>query len=441
MFKKRRLFFLSSVFLCGITTQSFAETLDQAISRAVSNHPLAVAAGDRENSAYQSIQEEKSANYPTTSVTGSFGRVYSDNTTTRGLSITRGVGYSWMGEGRGSVSQTLYDWSKTLYAVDAATARYHAAGKSTEGQRINLALQASQAYLQLLKSNTLLDKSKSYQSKMNSYYKRIKTAFDDGGVDVSEVTRAQNLLSLVKNSVLQYEGEVKIAGASYREIIGDVPTDKMSDPSVDLTNLPETMDDAILLALDKNPQIASLGLNAKASHLDWQREKSNILPKFDAELSYSKKDQKDLVGGEGEDARALVKMNWNYSFGGAEKALRRRAKIVQHEALMNRDAIERTIKRDVEVAWVSMYMANQMKDNERDILAAANKTSKIYKEQYEGGKKSILDLMTADNAVFLAKQDFINITYQEMNAVYSLMGVIGIPFYKTAELHIDNNDK
>ncbi len=418
--------------MSGVSTQ--AETLDEAIAKAVKNHPAIMAVMANETASKEDVNQEKSYYYPTASASASFGRIYADNTTTRGLTVSRGAGYSWFGEGSGSLSQKLYDFNATRYSINAAKARHQSAGANLDAQILSIGLQAAQAYLQLLRAQDLLNIANENKKDIESYYNRIKTAFDNDGADESEVSRAQDFLSLSKNMVLQYQSDLKIAEAGYKEVIGNRPQQKLKQPSIDLSATPKTLDEAISIALTRHPQINSSALEVKATTQDLQREKTSIYPELNAELSYLEKDQKDIIGGESSDGRALIRMNWDYSLGGTETAAKRRAAALQQEAEFNLTALNRVIERDVEIAWHSLNLARKKKNNEADRLDAAKKTLATYKEQYEGSQRSILDLMTVKNSYFTAQQDYLNVTLQEMNAVYTLMNAMGTKFYKSNDI-------
>jgi len=415
-----------------------AETIEQAITHAVQNHPSIRASQAAADAAYQTIIEEKSAYYPTVSADASFGRVYSNNTTTRGLSVSRGIGYGWVGEGSGNISQTLYNWGATKNGVQSAAYRYDSANALSKSQGLSIALQAAQSYLQLLRARMLLDKATVNDAQMADYYTRIEAAFNNGGADESQLSRAQDLVSLAKNSILQYESDLQIAQANYKESVGRLPKSDVADPSIATAVLPKTIEEAAQLALMINPQVQSLEADIMALASDADRESVNTLPVLNAELSALKRDQKDLIGGEAEDVRGLVTANWNYSIGGAQAAAQDRAVFQREQARHDYEALKRLIERDVEVAWVSYNLARARKNNEIERLEAAEKTLETYQEQYEGGQQTLLDVMSVINTRFFAEQDYLNIFYEEMSAVYNLKSVIGLPL---AENKVANNDE
>ena len=423
----KKTFLLGTALVAFIPTQSWAETLDEALMYAVQNHPTVMAARASRDGVAQTVIEEKSAYYPTMNTNVSFGRVYADNTTTRGLSVTRGAGYSWFGEGRGSINQKIYDWNQTKNRVNAAQSRYQSADETLNERMQSVEFQTTQAYVQALRAQKMKQAADNHLRSMVDYKTRIQTLVDDGGADESELSRAQDVVSLAENAVAQADADMEIARATYIEAVGRYPDTVLVEPSLNLKNLPKFMVDAVDMAMAGHPQIAAADKEAEAASYERQAVSKNLYPQFDGEVSYQQRDQDDLIGGELVDARAIVKMNWDYAFGGAQKAAQQRALMQQQEAMYVTDSIERTIERDVRVAWASYDLAKRQKTNELERMSAAEKTLETYVDQYEGGQKSILDLMTAEMQVFNAMYAYTNLQYSELGAAYALTAIIGLP--------------
>lgn len=414
------------------TSVAQAETLNEAVVHAINHHPTVKASTAGAQAAKQQLQEEKAAYYPSATASASFGRIYADNTTTRGLTVERGAGYSWFGEGSARLTQTLYDFQARDFSVKSAAANFESLKSTRTGAQQTIAIETASAYVQLLRASHLLREARDYQMTAKTYYDRIETAFDNGGADESEVSRAQDFVSLSDNLVLQFENGVTIAQASYKQQVGRLPDTALVIPDFPPAGMPATVEDAIQTALAQNGQLAAAHYTKTAIMQDFQREKTNTLPTLEAELSVLKRDQADIIGGESEDARALVRMNWNYSLGGAQKAAKKRVAMQAREAEYNFEATQRTIERDITVAWARMDLASKQKMTQLKRFEAAQQTVETYEEQYEGGQQSLLEMLSAESALFRARQDYLNAVYQEMSAAYTVLGLAGIPFYQEA---------
>lgn len=144
-----------------------AETLTQAVTAALKTHPtLEAAIASREAASYDK-REKFSDLFPKLNVRSAGGRVYGDNSTSRGLSVTRGAGYSDYFEGSVTMSQMIFDGFETYRRLDALEARYKAADQDIVDSRETLAMEVVLTYLDLLRGQETL-------GMMENHYQTLK---------------------------------------------------------------------------------------------------------------------------------------------------------------------------------------------------------------------------------------------------------------------------
>ena len=101
----------------------FAETLEEATAAALNSHPSIEGAKASSEEAAQAKREQFSNYFPTLSASSTAGRIYGDNATSRGLSVTRGAGYSGLWNGSVSAREKIFDGFETSNRVGAAKSR------------------------------------------------------------------------------------------------------------------------------------------------------------------------------------------------------------------------------------------------------------------------------------------------------------------------------
>src|SRR5688500_6902625 len=157
-----------------------AETLDKVVAYALNAHPGIESALAGRDVAREEEREKKSGFYPEVSVNAATGRVYGDNSTSRGLSTTRGAGYSWNHEGGVTVRQMIFDGMETLNRVEAADARHDAAIANVVDARESLALRVVLAYIDVLRSRESVEMIRGHAAKIADYRSRIGKMVDQG---------------------------------------------------------------------------------------------------------------------------------------------------------------------------------------------------------------------------------------------------------------------
>ena len=401
-----------------------AESMYEAVQKAVTTHPSIEAAKAAQGATAETVREQRSAYFPELSASITGGRVYADNSTSRGLNVTRGVGYSYLGEGTATLSQRVLDWGETGNKVDAAQARAAAADSTVAGTEETVAIRAIQAYVALLRAGELRDKAKANLKAIREYQEKIAIQVNEGGADEAELNRANDFLLLAENASTGFEGEYQQALADYTEVVGAAPETALKRPLLPAT-FPNDLNDAIDVAFATHPHVLSAKEALIASDHDMRAETTSYLPKVKTELSYLKRDQKDVIGGEAVDARALMKMDWNYSIGGAQHARVDRAEYLRAQSKAQLQETYRRVERDVRVAWSALDVVRQQFKTQENRKQATAKVVETYKEQYEGGKRTVVDLMQAESQAFDASVAFANADYGVLNATYTLLAATG----------------
>lgn len=405
--------------------QARAETLEDAVRAAVFEHPSVESAKSDVDIAGQVRREEYSGYFPEVSISGSTGRIYGDNATSRGLSVTRGAGYSNLGEGNISVRQMIYDGLETPARVNAAENRLSSADLTIADLRENLALRAVQAYVNVVrarKGKAMLD---DYQKTVADYLARISDMVDDGAADESELQQARDISVILEGIRTDFAGQVMAAEAQYEEITGKKPDAVMTEPAPMINILPKNQLQALETAKAEHPSIEAARLKAKAASYDIKAEQGTLYPDVDGELSYLKSDKRDIIGGELEDGRALVRMNWNFSTGGEQLARIKRMRFTHEQARHRQAELERQIERGVKVAFTELQTSAEQLKLLHERTALNEKLFSAYQSQFEAARVNLLQLMQSNNQVFNTKLETVNGQYRNISAQYAVLASLG----------------
>lgn len=427
MFMRRH--FLSiyalSAFVALVSNPLSAETLDESVSAALSYHPQVESAVAILRSTEEAEKEEYSAYFPRVDVTASAGRVFGDNSTSRGLNVTRGEGYSHYGEGSIVARQRIFDGLETKNRVTAARAQIEATKYNVEDVRESLALRVVQTYVNLRRVQDGLKLLHGQEKTVNDYLARIETMVDDGAADEAELQQARDVQVILDNFIADYTGQARILESDFFELTGYLPETALKQPEIFLGLIPSSMEDAIAKARAHHPLISAAELQTKVSLHDVYAERSTYVPKFDGELSALKSDKGDVLGGEVEDAKALIRMNWGFDTGGAQQARIQQRTYEYKEALARVNEVERQVERSVRQAYAESETAQRQLQNQIKRHELNKKLLETYEVQFEGALISVLQLMQADNQVLLTELEISNAKSRVLLAQYGILASMG----------------
>lgn len=408
-----------------MTCTAQAESLETAVLDAVNHHPGVEAALAGRDAAIESRNEAYSAFFPELRASAAAGRVYGDNSTSRGLSTTRGAGFSGLAEASLTASQLLFDAGATKNRVEAAQARRSSANINVIDVRETIALRAVQAYLSVLRARDILGMANAYREKITDYTGKIESRVKEGASDASELSQAQDLAIMMDNALAGYRADLESALATYQEAMGRMPEEPLVVPGDPDASLPKTLEAAIAKAHEAHPMLRAAGYEAVAASHERDAEKSALLPDLTAEASWYRKDLADVIGGEATDARGLVRMNWSFSTGGADLARVRRKDHEYAQTKAKRDETARQVDLQVRQAWANLDMARKQATLARSRVGLNESLLKTYETQFEGAKITMLQILQAENALFGARTESANARWRTMAAGYGLLAGMG----------------
>lgn len=408
-----------------VASPARAESLSQAVSAALNNHPSVEAAVADRNALWAEAREDRAEFFPQVSATGTGGRVYGDNSTSRGLSVTRGAGYSWLWEGNVTVSQKLFDNFATSNRHNAAVARRDSAAYNVADVREELALRVVLSYLDVLRGRESVARLQDYRKNLDSYITRIRKMVKEGAADQAMGVQARDIQAQLDDTLADAEGQLRSSIASYQELTGHDPDEAMAKPVIPADVIPESPQAAIDYAKKNHPMLKSAALKEEAYGRDVKAEKAAYFPDFTSEVSYLKRDEADIIGGEVVDGRAVVRMNWNYSVGGGQQARVRKSLYRQEESRAQREDTERQIARQIAVAYSDSEAAAAQMRIQEERVGLNSDLLKTHKAQFEAARVNLLQILQTDNALFNARLALMNGEYRLLSSRFAILASMG----------------
>lgn len=402
-----------------------AETMEDAVVSAFNRHPSVMAALAGRDAADAEKSEAFAGYFPDININAATGRVYGDNSTSRGLSVTRGSGYSWNHEGGISLHQKIFDGMETSNRIDAADARFDSASLNVADVRENLGLRVVMAYLEVMRTQDAVNMISTHAKKITDYQSRIKKMVDQGAADESMSVQAHDIQNQLDGTLADVQGQRDKALADYAEAVGHSAVLPLTRPTVDAAAIATSADEAVKVAMDTHPALQSARARSLAAKEDIKAERGILLPDLTGEVSAYKKDLADVLGGEVVDERALLRLNWDFSTGGAQFARIKQAVHHYAEAKAQAEDLAGRMEREIRKAYVEMDASKKRLDISRDRVEVSNDLVKTYEKQFEAAKVTLLSILQAENTAFNAKLGVLNADYRYLAAQYSVLANTG----------------
>jgi adhesin transport system outer membrane protein len=413
---------LAAGFLAG---PARAEPLEKTAQAAMDSHPSVAAAFAARDAAIDDQDEKRSDYFPSFSAQGMAGREYGDNATSRGLTVTRGAGYSWLGDGSVTLDEPVFNAFATGHRVEAAQARRESANFGILDAREEIGFKAVMAYIDVLRGREAVKRLTEYGHHIDDYVKRIQGMVKQGGADAALAVQARDIRSQLDNTLAGAKGQLRTAIAKYTELAGYPPSDPMEKPAPPANLIPAAPDEAAAWAKDNHPMLLAAARTEKAAGRDIMAERGAYFPTVTAETSYRKMNQDDILGGELIDAKAVMRLNWNFALGGAEQARMRKTVAQESQSRAKYEETLRQITRNIGIAYSDSEAAMDQMDVQRKRVELNDELLKTQKSQFEASKVNLLQLLQTDNALFNARFALMNDEYSVLGSRYAILASMG----------------
>jgi adhesin transport system outer membrane protein len=380
-----------------------ADHLAGAVKKAIDTNPDLTARLNALRAATNEVDVAKGAYYPTVDLSADLGRDKDkvDDRNPESRSFTRsGVALT--------ANQVLWDGKLTAKEVErlghARTVRYFEFLAATE----DTALEASRAYIDVLRFRKLVALAEDNYVQHKYVFDQLQSKFKAGigrGVD-SEQANAR--LALAESNLTTEIANLHDVSSRYLRIVGEAPARSLAaTPNLE-SGLKADNAQVVSQALAKNASITAAVENLRAAQADAATKDSPFQPRVEARLRSGFGKNFDGLIDRKSATTAQILLNWNLYNGGSDQARVKQFADLINQAADQRDKACRDVRQTVAIAHNDIGRARtQLTALDRNVLAI-EKARDAYRQQFDIGQRSLLDLLNAENELYTAKRAYAN---------------------------------
>jgi adhesin transport system outer membrane protein len=226
------------------------------------------------------------------------------------------------------------------------------------------------------------------------------------GVDLEQ---ANARLALAESNLTTETANLHDVTARYLRIVGELPPQRVGRSVASSAGLPTSAGEATALAVQASPAVSASIENLRSARSTAQgRHGAAWQPRVEARLRTGTGRNFDGVPDQKRDTSAEVVLNWNLYNGGTDQARIRQAADQVNQAADQRDKTCRDTRQVAAIAFNDTEkLAEQLQALDRNVLAI-EKARDAYRQQFDIGQRSLLDLLNAENELYTAKRAYAN---------------------------------
>lgn len=417
-FRKQMAFFIIvSVIMLPLPAR--AVTMRQSVARAVQTHPNVQAAWHSFRAAQYEQEASRGGYHPRLDIVGSVGY---DSLGGRGYSGKDQTDYSWSGAYL-TLNQMLYDGGLTPNQVKkfgfAKNARYYDLLDAIE----KTAFLAFRAHDDVIRYNEMIRLANENLERHKTVLRLVEERYKAGVESAVNLDIAKGRLALANVNLITEESNKHDACTQYYRAIGTSADSDMEEYLVEMPN-PEATQQAMEKWLASNPRMNSVYQSVQSTYHAMEEQRGRLRPRIDFRAGANL--ENDTDGVDGRKDKAFVELTLRYNiYNGSDRHTVRRFEELYKQSEEILEKTDREVSQSLKIACNDIESIEQQLAHLFQRQESAGLMEKAYRQQYELGRRSLLDLLDAQNEYFQARRAYVNALFSLNNAKANFLAETG----------------
>lgn len=403
-----------------VTTALYSQNLKTTVSETLSTNPVILEKLKNYNATKEDIATAKAGYYPKLDLILGVGQEDGKSATTQ-----ENFDYN-VYQNSLSLTQNIFNGFETTYRVQQQESRTVAAAYSYIETVNDVSFEMVNVYLQVIKNKELLDIQKENIEINTEIFKKVQKLYNAGLTTLSEVNKIESSLSLAKSNYVVQENNLLDSIYAMQRVLGrHLEPSEMSRPVFDVA-LPATIEEATQFAMQNNPSMLVGKYNVKLAQATYNEKKAPFYPSLDLEISQN--NNKNLSGVEGkyDNFKTMLYLKYNLFNGFADKAQLQKSVSSIHQEVQTKNSLRREVIEGLSLSWSANEKLTNQLEHLNDYKKFSVQTLTLYSKEYDLGRRSLLDLLSAQNDFIASKAQIINTEYSILFAKYRILDAMGV---------------
>jgi outer membrane protein TolC len=337
----------------------------------------------------------------------------------------------------GSFSTGLY-FSQPIFHGGSAIARWRgaeadkaAASQGLRAAEAEVALQAKQKFLDVLRAQKLLEVSEETLDLSVKQRERAEAMVEVGSAVISDVLRAKVEVSSNELDLISARNTLRLAQTALCHFLAiDGECDIVLNEDLGIEERDYVLEDVLAQAMEMRPEVAQAEAQLKSSrYLVWQN-RGYWLPRLDFAADYSWSGMDELKINESwreSDLTWRLSMSWDVFTGldrwGSGKQVKAQVKTAEEDLAQ----VKRDVALEVKEAYYNVEEAKQRMKVSAETVDLAQEEFKLAVERYRLGAATMLEQIDSQVSLSEARTSLIEARYDYVMSLAHLVRAIGRP--------------
>lgn len=376
-------------------------TIPHAIDIALQNNPATRTSWLEAREAQALVGSSRSAYYPELDLNATYTRTR--QATQGGRTIFNSITYG----PSLALTYLLFDFGGRAAQVEEARQALIAADFTHNQQIQDVILQTEQAYFGYLDAKALLDAQSATLKERQANVDAAEARHNAGVATINDVLQARTALSQAQLTYESVEQNLRIFQGTLASSMGLPVTTKFQigtlPSEVPIQEVSTAVESLITQAETQRPDFASSRALAQRAEARVREIRSQGLPTFGLTANASRTTFRGVASGTATPYSAAITMRFPLFTGWRNQFDLRAAQLGADIARENARTLQQQIDLQVWSSYYGLSTATQRVRTSRDFLATAQQSASVAADRYRNGVGGILDVLTAEAALEIAR--------------------------------------
>lgn len=297
--------------------------------------------------------------------------------------------------------QPLYLGGKYHSETARQTSRVESASSRLADTVETVALQAVQAYLEMVRARRVLSRANANSVVVDRIYNRVSDRVNGGGGNSADLEQVRARRFAAQTAVTNAKIQARDALALFKTAVGRNPG-KLRQDDLPKRSLARSLDDVLERARNMSPKLVAIRFDADAAEAAIGTARSELLPQVALELSANHADRIRYVSQERQSLKAMVVVSMSLYNGGINHARVREAYHRADEARHLVGSAAVSVERELRLSWNTYHGSANLVQNLLSQSRANRRLVNLRLKQYDSGLANLISILDAQNEAFVA---------------------------------------
>ena len=325
----------------------------------------------------------------------------------------------------------VYSGGAVRNGIAAAKQRVEAGQADLRNTESAIFSQVVAAYMDVLRTEALVALATNNVAVLRTNLEATSDRFQIGDLTITDVAQSRSRLALAEGDLQSAEANLIAARETYIRLVGQAPGELDAPPP--LPGLPDAVGEAIVAALENNPNLQAAKQRAEAAGFDTKVAGAGRLPTVGVFVNGEYSDFFGTLGGpvaaqfaqSEKTANAGVRLTIPLFQGGLPAARQRQAGARESALLEDVIAAERQIIAETRSTYANWQAANAVIKSAQAAVDAAELSLEGVRAENSIGNRQILDVLNAEQELVQSRAQLVTARRNAYVAGFALLALMG----------------